>query len=261
MSEALSLYAPRESAVHNLHPLTKLALAGFLLATGLSAPGVWTNYILFALLVLPLAAWGRVLPELLSKSWKIVLPFAISVFLIQGFLWPGGTPVVEIGPFSLKSEGLTFAVASTGRILMVMSSFLWFALTTRPDRLMTALAQRGLPSILAYIIVATIQIAPRFQARARTILEAQQARGLETGGSFSRRAKALLPLVIPLILSSLVDVEERALAIESRAFSHHGPKTSLVAIGESGWERPLRWILVAGMAAVVAAGIWWRVGR
>jgi energy-coupling factor transport system permease protein len=259
MSDVLSIYVAKESGVHRLNPLTKLSMAGLLLVSGLSVPGIWTNYALFALTVLPLAIWGRVLAELIGKTWKVVLPFAISVFLIQGFLWPGGTPVLYIGPFSLKSEGLIFATTSTGRILMVVSSFIWFALTTRPDRLMTSLAQRGLPSTLAYIIVATIQIAPRFQARATTILEAQQARGLETGGKFSRRVRAIVPLVVPLILSSLVDVEERALAIEARAFNRPGKKTSLVEIPDASWEAAARWMLVLGMAGVVAASIWWRV--
>jgi energy-coupling factor transport system permease protein len=259
MSEALSLYVAKDSKVHRLNPLTKLSMAGLLLVSGLSAPGIWTNYVLFALTVFPLAILGRILPELISKTWKVTLPFAISVFLIQGFLWPGGTPVLDIGPFSLKSEGLIFAVTSTGRILMVVSSFIWFALTTRPDRLMTSLAQHGLPATLAYIIVATIQIAPRFQARAATILDAQRARGLETEGSFRVRVRAVVPLVVPLILSSLVDVEERALAIEARAFNRPGKKSSLVEISEAPWEPAVRWMLVLGMVGVVAISIWWRV--
>jgi energy-coupling factor transport system permease protein len=253
VSEAISLFAPRASGVHRLNPLTKLALAGFLLVAGLALPGMWGTYALFALVLIPLAAWGRVLRELLRMAFRVVLPFAVSVFLIQGFLWPGGAPVLWIGPLALKREGLIFATAAAGRILIVVSSFLWFALTTRPDMLMSALAQRGFPANLAYIIVATIQIVPRFQARAATILDAQRARGLETGGRFYQRARAVLPLVVPLILSSLVDVEERALAIEARAFNRPGPKTSLIQIGEARWEPVARWGLLLAMVAVLGA--------
>ena len=120
MSEALSLYVPRASGVHRLNPLTKLALAGFLLVAGLAAPGLWGTYLLFALGVLPLALLAQVSRELLRMSFRVVLPFAISVFLIQGFLWPGGTPVIGFGPVSLKQEGLLFATAAAGRILMVV---------------------------------------------------------------------------------------------------------------------------------------------
>jgi energy-coupling factor transport system permease protein len=253
MSEPLTLYVDKASPLHRLHPLTKLALAGFLIAAGLILPGLWTPYAVFGVLVLPLAAWGRVVRALIRSVWPIAVSFGVSVFLIQGFLWTGGTPLVVLGPLSLKREGLAFAVNSLGRILMVVSSFVLFALTTRPDALMLGLTQRGLPASLAYLIVATVQIAPRFQARAGAILDAQRARGLETSGGFGRRLRAVVPLVVPLVLSSLVDVEERALAIEARAFNHRGPKTSLTDIPEAPWEAGLRWLLaLAALATLVA---------
>jgi energy-coupling factor transporter transmembrane protein EcfT len=54
-----------------------------------------------------------------------------------------------------------------------------------------------------------------------------------------------------LILSSLVDVEERALAIEARAFNRPGPKTSLIEIEEAPWEMAARWIILIAMIGVV----------
>lgn len=259
MAQLTSLFVAQDSSIHRLNPLTKLTITGFLLVCGLFLPGYWTNYFLLLLFIVPLAAMAGVLRQLLATSIKVVVPFAISVFLIQGFFWPQGTPVLYIGPISLKAEGLAFAVVSTGRIFLIVSSFLWFSLTTRPDHLMNSLSAIGFPGNLAYVIVTTIQIAPRFQARAATILDAQRARGLETEGGFLIRARALVPLVIPLVLSSLVDVEERALAIEARAFNRPGPKSSLVDIPEATWESIARWIMVMGMVAVAAASIWWRV--
>ena len=60
---------------------------------------------------------GFQLPNLVRAALKITLPFAISVFLIQGLFWTNGTPIVDLGPLSLKREGLLFAAQSTGRIL------------------------------------------------------------------------------------------------------------------------------------------------
>jgi energy-coupling factor transport system permease protein len=258
MSEALSLYVARQSRVHQLHPLTKLALAGFMLVGGLLLPGPWGLYIFWALVTLPLAFLGHILNRLVLATLRVAFPFALSVFLIQGFLWPGGTPLYALGPLSLKYEGLAFAIASTGRILMVVSSFLWFALTTRPDHLMGTLSQRGFPASLSYMIVATLQIVPRFQARASAILDAQRSRGLETEGNLRRRLKALLPLVVPLVLSSLIDVEERALAIETRGFNRPGLKTSLIAIPEAPWEPGARIGISICAALVVGLGLWLR---
>jgi energy-coupling factor transport system permease protein len=253
--DSYALYVDRPSLLHRLHPLTKLTLAGFLFLAALALPGRWAAYAVFALAVLPLAAWGGVLGPLLGAAWRAVLPFAVSVFLVQGLFWPGGAPALALGPLALKREGLLFAFASTGRIVAVVGGFLLFTLTTRPDRLMIALTQRGLPGALAYIVVSTIQIIPRFQAKAEAILNAQRARGLETEGSLPQRIRALVPLVAPLILGSLVDVEERALAVEARAFNNPGPKTSLIEVAEAGWEPALRLVLLFGMGLTVVASI------
>lgn len=258
MTNAYSLYVPRQSGLHRLHPLTVLALVGFCLVAGLALPGPWGPYAVFALVVLPLAAWGRILPELLSTALKIVIPFAISVFLIQGFFWQDGTPVLYIGPLSLKREGLLFAIQSAGRILAVVSTFLLLTLTVRPDKLMIALDQRGAPKALTYIVLATIQIVPRFRAKANTILDAQRARGLETEGGIGRRVRAMLPLVVPLVLSSVIDIEERAMALEARAFARSGAKTSLLVLTDTVRQRVGRILLILAMFAAAAAGIWLR---
>lgn len=261
MAQLTSLYVACDSPIHRLNPLTRLALTGLLLVGGLLLPGTWTNYLLFLGVVLPLASMAGVGRQLFSTAIKIVLPFAISVFLIQGLFWPGGTPVIHLGPLSFKAEGIRFAVASTGRILLMVSSFLWFSLTTRPDHLMNSLSRIGFPSNLAYVIVASIQIAPRFQSRAATILDAQRARGLETEGSLRTRARALVPLVVPLVLSSLIDVEERALAVESRAFNRKGTKTFLVELPEAAWERVARWMMVLGMVSILVLRVYLAVSR
>ncbi len=253
MSQAFSLYLPQESGLHRLHPLTKLLLAFFLLVCGLALPGVWAGYLAFALLVMPLALWGGVLRPLLRAVLRSVVPFAISLFLIQGFLWPRGTPIAAMGPVSLKLEGLLFAIRSTGRILMVVSSFLLLALTTRPDALALTLGQRGVPKSLTYIVVSTLQIVPRFQLKAATILDAQQSRGLEIRGSLRRRVRALVPLIAPLVLSSLVDIEERAMALEARAFSRKGPKTSLLVLHDTRPQQVGRWLLALATASLLLA--------
>jgi energy-coupling factor transport system permease protein len=252
MPDQVSLYAPGNSGLHHLHPLTKLSLAGFALLAGLTLPGRWGTYLLVALFLLPLAAWGGLAGRLGNAVWRIVLPFAVSVFVIQGLFWTGGTPVLQLGPLSVKAEGISFAIASTGRILTVVTAFLLLILSTRPDALMIALTERGLPPTITYIVLATIQIVPRFQARAQTIMDAQQSRGLRLEGSLIQRGRALIPLVVPLVLGSIVDVEQRAMALEARGFSRPGPKTSYLQLVDSQWQSILRAaLIVLSVLAVV----------
>ena len=255
MSTSFSLYIPRESGMHRLHPLTKLALVAFCLVLGLFLPGVWLTYLAFMLLIVPLAAWAGVLPSFLRAVFKTALPVVISVFLVQGLFWPGGTPILHLGPLSLKQEGLQFAIRSAGRFITVVSSFLLLTFTTRPDGLMLALSQRGFPNSIAYIMLATMQIVPRFQTKANTILDAQRSRGLETEGNLLVRLRALLPLVQPLLLGSIIDIEERAIALEVRAFGRQGPKTSLLVLHDTPAQRVLRWLLLLAMLAVIG----WRL--
>jgi energy-coupling factor transport system permease protein len=247
---SFSLYAARESGYHHLHPMTKLAISAVAMIAGLLLGGVWPGYTIFALVLIPLAMWGRVLRSLVGSSSLTVLPFAISLLLIRGFIWPGGTVLLAIGPLVLKAEGLAFALEASGRILAMIGSFVLLSLTTRADALMLALTERGFPPMIAYIVVTTIQIVPRFQARASAILDAQRARGLETEGGFLKRAAALLPLVVPLVLSSLVDMEERAIALEGRAFNRPGPRTSLMLLHDTPAQAMIRWLLLALILAL-----------
>lgn len=256
MNTPFSLYLDRDSGLHHLHPLTKLALALFCMVAGLMVTGVGGSYAVFVLLLLPLALWGQVGRPFLVATAKAVLPFAISLFLVQGFFWPGGTPIFTVGPFSLKEEGFLFAIRSTGRILALVGSFLLLTFSTRPDELMQALGERGTPQALTYILLTTLQIVPRFQAKARTILDAQRSRGLETEGNPWQRIRALLPLIQPLILGSIVDIEERAIALEVRAFGRSGLKTNLRGLADTRAQQIVRWLLLLGALVTIGARLY-----
>src|ERR1043165_3185358 len=99
-----------------------------------------------------------------------------------------------------------------------------------------------MPRSVGYILLVSLQIVPDMSTRAAAILEAQRSRGLETQGGL-RRVRALAPLVGPLIVGALVDVEERAMALESRAYTAPGPKTSLRELVDTPAQRVARWLI------------------
>lgn len=256
MSNVLSLYVPGTSRYHGLNPLTKLTISVSLIFFGFLAPWTYTSYGVFFLVVFPLSVIAGVWRHILTKTLRITLPFAISIFIIQGFFWGSGDTLFTIGPLSYKYEGFLFGISSVGNIILVVSSFLLLSLTTRPDALMLSLAQLGMPTGITYIVVTTIQIAPYFQRRAEKILDAQRSRGLETEGNLLVRARAFLPLAMPLILSSLLDVEERAMAIEARGFNSKSKKTSLLELDDSKWQKILRWGLVIIVLLTLMVNLW-----
>ncbi len=255
----LSLFVARESGLHSLHPLTKSLLVLCLFVAGFALPGKWTSYIIFTGIILPLAFWGGISGELLKTVWKISWPLALSVLLIQSLFWGTGTPLFELWGIIPKKEGVIFALVSIGRIVLTMGDFMLFTMTTRPDTLMISLKQIGMPSSLAYIVVTTLQIIPSFQMKASTILDAQRSRGLETEGNIFIRSRALVPVILPLVLGSLMDVEERAIAIQARAFGSNKKETSLIEIPDSDRERSIRRIFVIIILTTILFRVLWQL--
>ncbi|MDA1329849.1 MAG: energy-coupling factor transporter transmembrane protein EcfT [Chloroflexi bacterium] len=238
--QAQSIYIDHPSALHQLNPLTKLTFTLVFLVAAFALPNAVALIATFVLILVPLAASGGLLLPLLRSAFWLVLPFAISLALIQGFFSPGQTALFSLGPFTMTLEGLGSGLTFAARLLLALGGTLLLMLSTRPDKLMLALRQRGLPESLSYIVLTALQIFPRFQERARTILDAQKSRGLETEVGLLRRLALLVPLIAPLVLGSIVEVEERAMALEARAFSYKTIKTSWISLEDSRAQSILR---------------------
>jgi energy-coupling factor transporter transmembrane protein EcfT len=256
-----SMYVARESGLHKLHPLTKVLLTLLLLVLSFTLPGDWTGYFLVLCVIFPLAAWAMIFPQFLRIVWVISLPFILSVVIIQSLFWGIGTPIFEFWILSPKVEGALYAIISVGRIVLIMAGFILFSMTTRPDTLMISLKQVGVPSSLTYIIVTTLQIVPRFQSKASTILDAQRSRGLETEGNLFVRSRAVGPIILPLVLGSIVEVEERAIAIEARGFNSNRQETSLIEIPDTKTQFLLRRAFVIIMILSVLTRVVWQLSN
>jgi energy-coupling factor transporter transmembrane protein EcfT len=209
----------------------------------------------YLIVTLGFAAWGKMLKPVLALNLKLITPFFFSLFIIQGFFFGGDYVLFQFSGFRYTLEGMKVAFDFTVRILQAIGGMTLFIASTRPDHLMLTLQERGLPHQAMYLVVTTMQIIPQFQTKAQDILNAQQARGLETQGNLLQRGKSLFPVIGPMILGSLIDIDERAIALESRAFSRSGSKTSLTEIMDPARERYLRWFLILGGMALIL----WRV--
>jgi energy-coupling factor transport system permease protein len=257
LNTRLSFYVERDSFLHDLNPLTKLVLAFTLIILGYVFPWYWTATVLFVFMVIPLSFLGRIQKEFFQATIRMLLPVVGFIFVMQAFFYPGGvTEIFSFWIFSVSVESIQFAYLTASRILLMVSSFLLLVLSTHPGDLMSDLTRRGLPGHFAYVITSTLQIIPQMQNKASTIIDAQRSRGLETSGSFRKRVGALLPLVGPLVFGSIVDVEERAIAIEARAFTSPIKKSSLREIDDPAWERVFRWVMLIVIILVIGVRIW-----
>ncbi len=256
MPEKLSFYIQRSSAFHSLNPLTKLGLVFAFIVIAYTSPFYWTATVIFGLGVLPLAFVGRVQREFLLAALRLLVPVTGFIFIMQSLFLPGGErELFHFWVFRVTVESVAQAYLTVSRIFVMISAFILFLLTTHPSALMTDLTRRGLPGTFAYVIISTLQIIPQMQSKAQTIIAAQRSRGMETGGSLANRVRALVPLVGPLVFGSLVEVEERAIAIEARGFTSRLKKTSLYEIADTRLDRGLRWFLLGLVVLSVAARV------
>ncbi len=257
MHERLSFFVKRDSVLHRLNPLTKIILALSIILISLFSPWYWTGLVLLLGVIVPLSFIGNVSREYFTSAFRVILPTAAFIFFMQAFFQPvGDTVIFQFWFLDVTQESLLYAFRISIRIAVMISAFTIFLLTTHPSELMSDLTRRGLPGQFAYVFISALQILPQMQAKAQTIIDAQRSRGLDTQGSFIKRAGMLVPLVGPLVFGSLVEVEERAIAIEARGFTSKKVKTSLHEIPDRTSDKIIRWILVILVIISTGLNIW-----
>jgi energy-coupling factor transport system permease protein len=257
MHERLSFFVKRDSPIHHLNPMTKVVLALSLVLIAFSSPFYWTPQAIFLLAIVPLSFIARVAKEYWSFFLKVILPTISFLLVMQALFLPGESRIVfEIFGLEVTELSAQLAFRNATRIAVMISSFTILLLTTHPSELMSDLTRRGLPGQFAYVIIASLQIIPQMRAKTQTIISAQRSRGLDTQSSFFRRVGAIVPLVGPLVFGSLVEVEERAIAIEARGFTSTRLKTSLYEIPDRTSDKVIRWILIILVVISVALKLW-----
>jgi energy-coupling factor transport system permease protein len=257
MHERLSFYINRDSAIHRLNPLTKLTMVLALIVIAFTFPIYWTALFLFLFILIPLSFVAKVFREFFFTATRLIFPAAGFLFVMQALFQPIGEQIIfQFYFLDVTQESLMFAFKNAMRIIVMISAFTLFLLTTHPSELMSDLTRRGLPGQFAYVIISTLQIIPQMQAKAQTIISAQRSRGLDTESTFLKRAGSVLPLVSPLVFGSLVEVEERAIAIEARGFTSKKEKTSFHEIPDSIQDKILRWVLIIFIIISILLNLW-----
>ena len=190
--------APLAARAHPFTPLV-VAAAVAVLAFALPAPaGPIALYAATAGLVVLAGVPGAV-----ATGALVCLPLWFFLFLLHVVLRGG--------------DGLHAALAQGARLGAIASASAALLRAFRPLRFLDAMAARGRSFHSAYLVVATLQSLPRLRARAHAIQEAQRARGLRLRGAPLGRVRALVPLTLPLMLGSLAEVDDRAMALDTRA--------------------------------------------
>ena len=244
----------KDNKIAAMDPIAKLWVVLLYFVTnailaGISEPFGGYSPLLYAwfLAVIALAAATGILKKFM-KAIGVVFTIFIIVFAVQAFIV--STPDPEIPGVALWTWNISSAFHPTiweyglqnglklgFNILNGASVFVWLFQSTQNKELSRALEDRGMNYKVVYVFLSSMQMIGVLNNKSKTIMNAQRARGVETEGNMLVRAKAFFPTMVPLVLSSITDMEERVLTMESKGFNAPCNKTHLLVLNKSGAEK------------------------
>jgi energy-coupling factor transport system permease protein len=258
MKATIAQYYPGTSVIHRLDPrakfvaVTALAVALFLrtsiLTLGLYAAAALLAY---ALSGVPAVWFWRAFRPLL---WLVGLTFVVQV------LFAPGAPFFSVAFIHVSWQGIETAAFLTLRLVVLVLAGSVLTLTTPPIALTDGLAWLGRPlrrlhvptDELALMVTIALRFIPTLLVELDTIMRAQRARGADfSSGGLATRAKALVPVLVPLFVRSFRRADDLALAMEARCYRPGVVRTRLYPLR----ARPADAVLLALTAAVIAAGL------
>jgi energy-coupling factor transport system permease protein len=211
------------SPIHNLDPRIKFIYVCTIFAIAIA---FWELLPLISLFLIQIPF---VLLAGVKRQWLRSMrgaAFLASIIFLTNFI----AAYIREG-YTVTAPSLENSVAMTLRFIVLVESFSVFFLTTSPDHLGLALEQTRVPYEFVFAFTTAVRFVPVLAEEAQTIMDAQKARGLELErGSFLKRIRNYIPILIPLIISAIRRSLELAEAMESRAWGAAKKRTNLYAL-------------------------------
>ena len=251
---SISLYRDNGTWLCRVHPFTKLAYILAVILVPLLVGSLWA-YAAAIVLDICILISGKSLRRaraLIIFSFTII----VTIFLIRGLFDADNiTPAFSLGPVVFYQEGLMKALRTGAVIINMLLSFSILVLTSKPEDIADELERHGFSPRLSYVIASVFSIIPQMMGTMDTITDAQRSRGMETEGKLSQRMKAFIPLITPVVTTSLINTRERAIALEVRGFGSKGKRSYLSPWKKHRGDRAMTIVLLLSIAAAAA----WRL--
>ena len=231
----LGQYFPGTTLIHRLDPRTKLLCVILYIVALFNAKSVLT-YSVMALVLTACILTSKVHYKALTRGLKPV--YVIVAFTaIMNLFFSGGTPVADVWLLRhITFEGIRSAVAMVLRIVMLIMGTFLLTYTTSPisltdglEHLLSPLKKLKLPiHELAMMMSIALRFIPTLIEETDKIMSAQKARGADfESGNIFQRAKALVPILVPLFISAFRRADELATAMECRCYHGGEGRTAL----------------------------------
>lgn len=217
-------YLPGDSFVHKLDPRTKILLS-ILFIVCLFVIDKFVGYA-FIIAFLALVVYvSQIPPRYLYKGLKpvfflIILTAALNIFMLRG-----GDLLFQLGFIKIYEDGVRTAIFMAARLVLLIMGTSVLTLTTSPIELTDGIERllkpigKEIAHELAMMMTIALRFIPTLIDETDKIMKAQKARGadFETGG-IVQKAKSLIPLLVPLFISSFRRADELAMAMEARCY-------------------------------------------
>lgn len=220
-------YFPGATVVHKLDPRIKLILTVVYIAALFTAKGLPAYLLMFATLLTCLYL-SKIKPTAALRCIRPILIILLFTTVLHIF-FTGGEPLVSFLGLTISKEGIYAALYMSARLVMLIIGTFMLTYTTSPialtdglESMLNPLKKIKLPvHELAMMMSIALRFIPTLIEETGKIISAQKARGaaFETG-NLIKRARAILPIIIPLFVSAIRRADELAVAMESRCY--HG---------------------------------------
>ncbi|MGM8212788.1 energy-coupling factor transporter transmembrane component T family protein [Virgibacillus sp. W0430] len=234
-SIVIGQYVPGESLIHRLDPRTKIIIIFFFVLFVFFA-NTFVSYSILTLFVLASILITRIPFRFIAKGLAPVWFIIIFTFVLHLIVTKEGTIVYEIGFFDIYSGGIMQGIAISMRFLLLILMTSLLTLTTTPIEITDAIEYLLHPlkkvkfpvHELALMMSISLRFIPTLMQETEKISKAQASRGVDfKTGPIKERAKAIVPLLVPLFVSAFKRAEELAMAMESRGYQGGEGRTKL----------------------------------
>lgn len=254
----LGQYFPGNSLLHRFDPRSKIIFTVLFIAAIFLCKGL-VSYGITLLILLMMISISKVQPRVFLKGMKPVV-FIVVCTAILNLFYTSGTVLWSWGILKITEEGIWKAGFMVLRILMLIACTLLLTYTTSPilltdglEKLLRPLKKLNFPvHELSMMMSIALRFIPTLIQETDKIISAQKARGADfDSGNLIQKAKALIPILIPLFISSFRRAEELAIAMECRCYHGDEGRTSLRQLHYAGRDYGLIVFSIALCAGIV----------
>lgn len=258
----LGQYYPGNSWIHRLDPRVKI-MATILYVVALFVVDDFIGFVIAFIGLAGVIAVSKVPVRFILRGLKPVFLILSFTFLINLFMIKGEV-LVSFWVLEITREGLRTAVFMAVRLVLLIIGSSLLTLTTKPisltdgiEALLSPFKKFGLPAHeLAMMMTIALRFIPTLLEETDKIMKAQQARGADfESGNIMRRAKALIPILVPLFISAFRIAQDLAMAMEARCYGGNIKRTRMNGMKLQSRDLAATLLFVLFLAVIVSQRI------